>query len=152
MTQNCILTPNPFDPAQALEAFTRDAHGCGAVASFTGLMRPVDHGGAAVTALSLHIHPRLTLPSMQAIHDEAIDRFDIRSAHTIHRHGTIAQGEAIVFVAAAAAHRRAALEAVDCIMDGLKTQAIFWKREDRQSGSVWIEPTAADYTDRDRWR
>ncbi|MGB3739119.1 MAG: molybdenum cofactor biosynthesis protein MoaE [Pontixanthobacter sp.] len=149
--ETCILTLDPFEAARALAEFTYRAQGCGAVASFTGLMRPANRYGASVSALSLHVHPRLTLPSMQAVHDDAMDQFDIRAAHIVHRHGTILPNEAIVFVAAASAHRRAAFDAVDCMMDSLKTQAMFWKREDGEGGSAWIEPTAADYSDRARW-
>ena len=69
----------------------------------------------------------------------------------VHRHGRVQPGEPIVFVAASAPHRRAALEAVDYMMDRLKTEAVFWKREDYSSGSTWIEPTEADYADRGRW-
>jgi hypothetical protein len=63
----------------------------------------------------------------------------------------IAPGETIVFVAASAAHRRAAFEAADYMMDRLKTEAIFWKREDTADGTRWIEPTATDHADRARW-
>ena len=63
----------------------------------------------------------------------------------------IAPGEAIVFVAAAAVHRRAAFEAVDYLMDRLKTDALFWKREDGVDGSIWIEPSDGDRSDRARW-
>jgi molybdopterin synthase catalytic subunit len=69
----------------------------------------------------------------------------------LHRCGAIAPGEPIVFVAAAAAHRRAAFDAVDYLMDRLKTEAVFWKREDAVDGSRWIEPMDCDRADQARW-
>ena len=73
------------------------------------------------------------------------------AVRVVHRCGAIAPGEAIVFVAAAAVHRRAAFEAVDYLMDRLKTDALFWKREDGVDGPRWIEPTGGDRADRARW-
>lgn len=148
----CILADAPFDPAGALARFTQAQSGCGAVASFTGLVRAHSKAGDRVTALFLDHHPRLTLASMQAIHDEARTRFDLQGARIVHRCGLVLAGEPVVFVGAAAAHRRAALDAVECMMDRLKTEAIFWKREDSASGSQWIEPSADDYRARDRWQ
>lgn len=147
----CILTDAPFDPADELARFTQALSECGAVASFTGLVRPRSKAGEMVKTLFLDHHPRLTLASMQAIHDEARVRFDLLGARIVHRCGLVLAGEPIVFVGAAAAHRRAAFDAVECMMDRLKTEAIFWKREDSASGPQWIEPSAEDYRARDRW-
>jgi molybdopterin synthase catalytic subunit len=69
----------------------------------------------------------------------------------VHRSGTIPAGEPIVFAGAASIHRRAAFDAADYLIDRLKTEAVFWKREVGEAGSSWIEPTAADTADRDRW-
>ena len=88
---------------------------------------------------------------MEEIAQGAAHRFGLIAARVVHRCGLIAPGEAIVFVAAAAAHRRAAFEAADAMMDRLKTDAVFWKREDAVDGSRWIEPTAKDRADRARW-
>jgi molybdopterin synthase catalytic subunit len=79
------------------------------------------------------------------------ERFGVEAVRIVHRCGEIAPGEAIVFVAAAAAHRRAAFDAVDYLIDRLKTDALFWKREDGVDASSWIEPTDADRADRARW-
>lgn len=153
MNQNtaCILAEARFDPADELARFTHTAAGCGAIASFTGVARGQSKMGEPVASLFLDHHPRLTLASMQAIHAEAVNRFDLRAACILHRCGQVLAGEPIVFVGAAAAHRRAAFDAVECMMDRLKTEAIFWKREDNTSGSHWIEPSAEDYRARDRW-
>ena len=69
-----------------------------------------------------------------------------------HRVGEMKAGDTIVFVATASAHRRAAFEAADFLMDYLKTKAVFWKREKTDLGDAWIEPRDADYADAERWR
>ena len=78
-------------------------------------------------------------------------RFDVSDLLVVHRCGDVAAGEAIVFVAASSPHRRAAFLAADYLMDRLKTDAAFWKREDGVDGSRWIEPTGQDQADRKRW-
>jgi molybdopterin synthase catalytic subunit len=137
-----------FMPEVELAAFA--VEGAGAVASFAGFCRPTTKDGAPIERLFLDHHPRLT---EQSLHDIAAsaERFGVGAVRIVHRCGAIAPGEAIVFVAAAAAHRRAAFDAVDCLMDRLKTDALFWKREDGVDGPRWIEPTEADRADRARW-
>ena len=141
------LVHEPFRPEAELAGFADD--GAGAIASFTGLCRPATKDGDAVTSLFLDHHPRLTEGSLHDIAASA-ERFGVNAVRIVHRCGAIAPGEAIVFVAAAA-HRRAAFDAVDFLMDRLKTDALFWKREDRLDGPRWIEPTEADRADRARW-
>lgn len=101
--------------------------------------------------LVLEHHPRLTLRSLEDIAVEAAERFDVSQVRVVHRCGEIAAGEPIIFAGAASPHRRAAFEAADYLMDRLKTEAVFWKREEGPSGASWIEPTEADYADRGRW-
>ena len=146
------LAETSFAPDQELADFMVRSAGAGAVVSFMGVARPVAHDGADVTNLFLDHHPRLTARSLEAIAEDARARFALADAHIVHRCGSIAPGEPIVFVAAAAAHRRAAFEAADCMMDRLKSEAVFWKREDRADGAEWIEPTGADARDLARWR
>ena len=128
----------PFDPAALLAEFTGRAAGAGAVVSFTGLVR-AENAGAGVSALELDHHPRLTERAVARIGADAIARFGLIQVALIHRHGELAPGDAIVFVAAAAAHRRAAFDAVDYLMDRLKTDIPFWKRETRSDGAHWLE-------------
>jgi len=142
------LAEAPFQPERELASFS--AEGAGAVVSFTGLARGETENGAKVKGLYLDHHPRLTEDSLHAIAASAA-RFGVDAVRIVHRRGAIAPGEAIVFVAAAARHRRAAFQAVDCLMDALKTDAVFWKREDGVDGARWIEPTEADRADRARW-
>ena len=142
-----IVSPDPIDPAALLAAFTRGAASAGAVASFTGLVRGED----GVSELWLDHHPRLTEQVIGEIAEDARLRFEVADVAIVHRVGAVPAGAPIVFVAAAARHRRAAFDAVDYIMDRLKTDAPFWKREDRPDGARWIEARDSDHADRARW-
>ncbi|MCW3796324.1 molybdenum cofactor biosynthesis protein MoaE [Sphingomonas sp. BN140010] len=146
------LCLEPFDPAAALAAFAKQIDaGTGAVVTFTGLARGANRNGLAVETLFLQHHARLTQRSLDEIAAAGAERFNVAGIDLIHRAGAIAPGEAIVWVAAAAAHRRAAFEAADYLMDRLKTEALFWKREDGADGSTWVEPTDDDHRERARW-
>lgn len=151
MSVNARLEADPFDPSVELAKLLATASSDGAVVSFVGVARPRSKVGAEVERLVLEHHPRLTLKSLEDIAVEAAERFDISQVRVVHRYGEIAAGEPIVFAAAASVHRRAAFEAADYLMDRLKTEAVFWKREEGPSGESWIEPTEADYADRGRW-
>jgi molybdopterin synthase catalytic subunit len=145
------LEEDSLRPEQELSVLLARAEGDGAIVSFTGVARPGSKGGEAVERLVLEHHAALTLHSLEEIAAEAAARFEVSHVHIVHRCGVVAAGEPIVFAAAASLHRRAAFEAADYLMDRLKADAVFWKREVGPGGSSWIEPTAADYADRDRW-
>lgn len=145
------LAAGPFDPARLLGEFTACLAGEGAVVSFTGHARSAGSDGSQVGALVLESYRGVTLASMEAIAAAAMARFDVTRCRVVHRAGRILPGEAIVFVAAASAHRRAAFEAADYLMDRLKTEAVFWKREEGPAGNCWIEPAAGDHADAARW-
>ena len=102
-------------------------------------------------AVVLEHHPTLTRRSLEEIAVACAERFDVSHVRVVHRCGTIPAGEPIVFAGAASIHRRVAFDAVDYLMDRLKTEAVFWKREVGDAGSRWIEPTAADHADHERW-
>lgn len=144
------IQSGPFDPGAELAAFAARASGAGAIASFTGLVRSASNG-SAVTGLELDHYPALTEAALASIGEAAQSRFELADLLVIHRHGALQPGEPIVFVAAAAEHRRAAFDAVDYVMDRLKTEAPFWKRELGPDGSRWIEARPADLEDRARW-
>ncbi len=150
MTLTCRLAESAFDPWDELRQFAQAAQGAGAISSFTGTARPMSSDGEPVEAMFLDHHPRMTLSSMREIVDAAA-RFGCDYRLVIHRCGVVLPGEPIVLVAAASAHRRAAIEAVEYMIDRLKTDAVFWKREDRASGSAWIEPRAEDHAAHARW-
>jgi len=152
MSWTARLSQSSIDAESELRDFMALATGAGAVATFSGIARPSSKQGAALTELHLDHYPGMTERSLERIASDGLDRFDVSHVRVVHRCGSIAPGEVIVFVAAASAHRRAAFLAVDYLMDRLKTEAVFWKREQGIDGAWWIEPTDADRTDRDRWK
>ena len=113
--------------------------------------RPGGAGGASVNSLHLEHFPGVTEKSVQSIETKARARWALGDVLIIHRFGELAVGEPIVMVCTAAAHRRDAFEAADFLMDFLKTEAMFWKKECRSDGESWIEPRDGDYTDAARW-
>jgi molybdopterin synthase catalytic subunit len=151
MTVSARLEERRIEPASELAELTRLLVNDGAVVSFVGIARSTAKNGGEVERLVLEHHPRLTSQSLEEIATDTASRFPVSHVHVVHRCGKISPGEAIVFVGASAPHRRAAFEAADYLMDRLKTEAVFWKREEGPSGSSWIEPTEADYADRERW-
>jgi molybdopterin synthase catalytic subunit len=140
----------PFDAGNLLAAFSAGRIDAGAVVSFTGLARAATDGQAVAT-LELDAYSGFTEPAIEALETQARARFAVLDILIVHRHGPIAPGEAIVFVAAAAEHRRAAFQAADFLMDRLKTEAPFWKKETGPDGERWIEPRQPDYEDVKRW-
>jgi molybdopterin synthase catalytic subunit len=145
------LAPERFDPTAEYEIFQAGLMDEGAIVTFSGVARPKSTSGSDVAGLFLEHHPRLTEVSLREIAEDAGRRFDVAAISVVHRCGKVAPGETIVFVATAALHRRAAFEAAEYAMDRLKTEAVFWKREDAVDGSNWIEPTITDRVDRARW-
>ncbi len=119
--------------------------------SFIGIARSETKHLERVEKLVLLHHESLTLKSLEQIAFDAAQRFAVSHVHVVHRCGEIQPGQPIAFAGASAPHRRAAFEAADYLMDRLKTEAVFWKREEGSSGASWIEPTEADYADRGRW-
>lgn len=140
-----------LDPCAELAGLMRSAAGDGAIVSFVGLARGTTKQGEPLNMLVLQHHPILTQKSVDDIAAEGARRFDLTNVLVVHRCGDIMPGEPIVFVGTSSKHRRAAFEAAEYLMDRLKTEAFFWKREDGPGGSNWIEPTDVDYADRARW-
>ncbi|MDI6625624.1 MAG: molybdenum cofactor biosynthesis protein MoaE [Brevundimonas sp.] len=150
MAITALLSHGPPSAEAELAAFMSGRTGDGAVVAFVGLARDSSRAGP-VTGLFLDHYAGFTERSLEVIAADAHARFPVSDIRVIHRCGDVAPGEAIVFVAVAAPHRRAAFEAADYLMDRLKTEAAFWKREDGPDGSRWIEPTDQDRADRQRW-
>ncbi|MBN8553053.1 MAG: molybdenum cofactor biosynthesis protein MoaE [Caulobacterales bacterium] len=151
MAASANLELGHLDAGQELARFVAGLDGDGAVVSFTGLARAKASNGQAVSCLRLDWHPEMTPRSLIELALATAARFDVSDVRVVHRAGSIAPGEAIVFVAAASAHRRQAFLAADYLMDRLKTEAMFWKHESGPSGGCWIEPTEQDRADRARW-
>ena len=145
------LTAERIEADSELRIFLAECAGAGAVVSFCGIARDTSKAGEPVTALHLDHYPGMTERSLEEIAQDGASRFGVSDVLVIHRAGTIAPGEVIVFVAAASPHRRAAFEAADYLMDRLKTDAVFWKKEQGVDASRWIEPTDQDRADRARW-
>jgi molybdopterin synthase catalytic subunit len=139
-----------FDAAAEVAALTGGRHDVGAVVTFTGLCR--DEGGR-LAALELEHYPGMAEAEVARVVEEARARWPLQGVTVIHRYGKIRPGANIVLVATASAHRRAAFEAAEFLMDYLKTRAPFWKREHRVDGSAgtWVEAAAADDAAADRW-
>ncbi|MDX8495047.1 molybdenum cofactor biosynthesis protein MoaE [Mesorhizobium sp. VK22B] len=140
-----------FDVAAEIAALTKGRADIGAVVTFSGLCR--DEEGA-LAALELEHYPGMAEAEIGRIAAEATERWPLQGLAVIHRHGKIAPGENIVLVAAASAHRQAAFEAANFLMDYLKSRAPFWKKEHRADGSEggWVEAKEADDEAADRWK
>ncbi len=141
-----VVDRTPIDVAAEM-ALAEQAAGAGAVATFSGLVRADD----GVGTLELEHYPGATEAALVRVAQEAVARWSLGAASIVHRVGPMAPGERIVFVAASAPHRAAALEACAYLIDRLKTDAPFWKRETRGSKAEWVEARAADTAAAERW-
>ncbi len=139
-----------FDLAREIALLVRGRADIGAIASFTGLCR--DEGGR-LSALELEHYPGMAEAELRRVADEAASRWPLTGLVAIHRHGLIAPGENIVLVIAASAHRRAAFQGAEFMMDYLKTRAPFWKREHLVDGTTggWVEARGEDDDAAERW-
>ncbi|WP_338467832.1 molybdenum cofactor biosynthesis protein MoaE [Novosphingobium sp. ZN18A2] len=150
MRADVRLALGAFDPAQESARFAAIHPEAGGVVSFLGQVR-AEAGEDAVLELELRHFDPLTLPGMDELAQEALARWPLDGLLVIHRSGTMAPGDPIVLVAAAARHRRDAFAAADFVMDHLKSRAWFWKRERTAKGWRWIEPREEDHADLARW-
>ena len=140
-----------FDTGQELEAMTRGRKDVGALASFTGLVRDANDG-SSVSAMTLEHYPGMTEKALSDICAQAHSRWDLIDTLVIHRVGTLKPGDRIVLVGVTSAHRGDAFAACEFIMDYLKTQAPFWKREETPQGTRWVEARASDDTAAAKWK
>jgi molybdopterin synthase catalytic subunit len=140
-----------FDAAAEAAALGRGRADIGAVVSFTGLCR--DEGGR-LSALELEHYPGMAEAEIARIAAMAKERWPLLGLTIIHRYGMIRPGEEIVLVLAASAHREAAFEAASFLMDYLKTQAPFWKREHLKDGAAgaWVDARSQDDAAAGRWQ
>jgi molybdopterin synthase catalytic subunit len=122
----------------------------GAVASFIGTVRD-RNDGSPVSAMELEHYPGMTERAIESMIDEARRRFDIRGVRVIHRVGALKPRDQIVLVAVASAHRHDAFQACEFLMDYLKTQAPFWKKETTPQGARWVDARQADDAALARW-
>ncbi len=123
----------------------------GAMAAFCGVVRD-QHETLAVSGLELEHYHGMTEKSIESILDRAAERWPLDAVVVIHRVGELAPRDQIVLVLAASSHRQAALDACAFVIDLLKTEAVFWKRELSQFGARWIESTTLDHLRSSDWR
>jgi len=139
-----------FDVAQEIAALSKGRTDVGAVVTFSGVCRGSENG-EPIAALSLEHYPGMAEAEIGRHADEALARWPLQGLTIIHRFGRIAPGENIVLVVTASSHRQAAFEAAEFLMDYLKTNAPFWKREESAKGTSWIEARDHDDAATARW-
>ncbi|HEX8555784.1 MAG TPA: molybdenum cofactor biosynthesis protein MoaE [Sphingomonas sp.] len=140
-----VVSPDPID--FGTEMARVETVPAGAIATFTGLVR----GDDGVAVLELEHYPGATEAALERLATDAVARWSLDAATVVHRVGPMRPGERIVFVAAAAAHRGAALEACAFLIDRLKTDAPFWKREVRDDSARWVDARDTDAAAAARW-
>lgn len=150
ITEQIQIQTADFDLATEYEALSC-SHSTGAVVTFVGKVRDFNQGDN-VSGLTLEHYPGMTEKSLAKILVEAESRWSIQGVKVIHRIGELALGDQIVFVGVASAHRGDAFQACEFIMDYLKTQAPFWKKEATEEGSHWVDARETDTTAADRWK
>ena len=139
-----------FNIADEVAALRAGDKRVGAVCTFTGTVR--DHNdGQSVSTLELEHYPGMTEKAIEAMIDEAHRRFDIYAARVIHRIGLLQPLDQIVLVAVTSAHRGESFKACEFLMDYLKTQAPFWKKEQTPGGARWVDARVSDDTALARW-
>jgi molybdopterin synthase catalytic subunit len=139
-----------FDIAREISALTVGRTDIGAVVSFSGICRGSE-GGEAIAALTLEHYPEMAEAEIARHADTAMSRWPLTGLTVIHRVGRITPGENIVLVLTASRHRQAAFQAAEFLMDYLKTNAPFWKREESAAGAGWVEARHDDDAAAARW-
>ena len=139
-----------FDVAREIAALREGDRGVGAVCSFIGTVRDRNDGDA-VSTMELEHYPGMTERSIERMIEGARQRFDIRAARVVHRIGLLAPLDQVVLVAVASAHRGEAFQACEFLMDYLKTQAPFWKKEQTPDGARWVDARVADDAALAKW-
>jgi molybdopterin synthase catalytic subunit len=139
-----------FDVAAEIAALRDGDAGVGAVCSFIGTVRD-RNDGASVSAMELEHYPGMTEKAIEDMIDEAFRRFDIRGARVIHRVGPLQLKDQIVLVVVTSSHRGESFQACEFLMDYLKTQAPFWKKERTPEGERWVDARVADDAALQRW-
>ena len=140
-----------FDLSTEVAALRAGDGGVGAVATFTGTVRDRSGSSPAISAMELEHYPGMTESAIELMIDQALARFDIRAARVVHRVGLLRPLDQIVLVVVTSAHRGQAFLACEFLMDYLKTQAPFWKKESTPEGARWVDARVADDAAAARW-
>jgi molybdopterin synthase catalytic subunit len=144
------IQTHDFDVTAEIAALRAQDPGVGAVCSFIGTVRD-RNDGSAVSAMELEHYPGMTEKAIEQMIDQAFGRFDIRGARVIHRVGPLGVKDQIVLVVVTSAHRGQSFQACEFLMDYLKTQAPFWKKESTPGGERWVDARVADDAALARW-
>ena len=150
MSFTVSIQTQDFDVSQELAALRAGDARVGAVCSFLGTVRE-RNDGSSVASMELEHYPGMTEKSISAMMDEAQKRFNIFAARVIHRVGLLHPEDQIVFVAVTSAHRGESFKACEFLMDYLKTQAPFWKKEVTPEGARWVDARVSDDQALARW-
>ena len=145
------IQPGDFDVGAEVAAMRKGNPAIGAIASFVGVVRDVNEGDS-VSRMTLEHYPGMTEKSIEAIVTQARGRWNVIDALVVHRIGLLEPTDQIVLVVVASAHRGDAFAACEFIMDYLKTQAPFWKKEVTVEGERWVDARATDDIAAERWR
>ena len=152
MANRVTIQQADFDVSTELARLREADHRVGAVCSFVGTVRAAGKpGDAPILDMELEYYPGMTERAIEAMVDQAHQRFDIFGARVIHRIGLLRPGEQIVLVAVTSAHRGQSFQACEFLMDYLKTQAPFWKKERTPQGERWVDARSSDDAALARW-
>ncbi|MBH2010892.1 MAG: molybdenum cofactor biosynthesis protein MoaE [Xanthomonadaceae bacterium] len=150
MTTHVTIQTADFNLADEVDALRRGDKRVGAVCTFTGTVRD-RNDGLAVSSMELEHYPGMTEKAIEAMIDEATRRFDIFAARVIHRVGLLQPLDQVVMVAVTSAHRGESFRACEFLMDYLKTQAPFWKKEETPEGARWVDARVSDDVALAKW-
>ena len=150
MAPRVVIQTADFNLAEEIEALRLNDKRVGAVCSFIGTVRD-RNDGSHVTSMELEHYPGMTEKAIEAMIDEACTRFDIFGARVVHRVGLLQPLDQVVMVAVTSAHRGESFKACEFLMDYLKTQAPFWKKEETPDGARWVDARVSDDAALARW-
>jgi molybdopterin synthase catalytic subunit len=150
MPARVCIREGDFDLSAEVAALRAGDRGVGAIVSFVGTVREFSDG-QGVLGMELEHYPGMTETAIEGMIDQALARFDIRAARVVHRIGALQPMDQIVLVVVSSAHRGQAFQACEFLMDYLKTQAPFWKKECTADGAHWVDARSGDDAALKRW-
>ena len=150
MTARVCIQTQDFDAGEVLRRLRANDARVGAVCSFIGVVRD-RNDGQSVSSMELEHYPGMTEKAIEAMVDDAVARFGIYGVRVIHRVGLLQPLDQVVMVAVTSAHRGTSFQACEFLMDYLKTQAPFWKKEQTPQGARWVDARVADDAALAKW-
>lgn len=150
MSGRVSIQAEDFNLAMEVDALRKGDKRVGAVCTFTGTVRD-RNDGLGVSSMELEHYPGMTEKAIEAMIDEALNRFDIFGARVVHRVGALQPLDQVVMVAVTSAHRGESFKACEFLMDYLKTQAPFWKKEQTPEGARWVDARVTDDAALAKW-